>query len=138
MTKVIIHTNENGGVSVTYPSPEFLETNTIHDVKEKDTPEHSIIVDESILPNDDNDFFNAWVLNSDDTVSVDINRAKTVQLNKLNTAALIQAQSRNANTAIGLTNTPSDEDWITMLNSKRTAISSATTTAQLRAITLDS
>ena len=138
MRKVIIYTNETGGVSVTYPTPEFLETNTIEDVKQKDTPNHSIIVNESILPNEDNDFFDAWILNSDDTVSVDITKAKTIQLIKLNTAAVNEAKTRTANTAIGLINTPSDSEWIVMLNSKRTAISNATTTAQLRTITLDS
>ena len=50
MTQIIIHTNEMGGVSITIPTPEFLQNNTIENVRVKDTPEHSIIVDESVLP----------------------------------------------------------------------------------------
>jgi len=59
VAQVIIYTNENGGVSVCIPSGEL----SIDAVKTKDTPDHSIIVDSSILPNSDNDFFDAWVLN---------------------------------------------------------------------------
>ena len=75
MTQVIIHTNENGGVSITMPTPEFLETNTIEDVKVKDTPDHSIIVNQEDLPNEDNDFFNSWELNNG-VVTVNLSKAK--------------------------------------------------------------
>ena len=75
MTQVIIHTNENGGVSVTVPTPEFLETHTIEDVKAKDTPDHSIIVEQDSLPNEDSDFFNSWELN-DGVVTINLSKAK--------------------------------------------------------------
>lgn len=61
MAQVIIYANEEGGVSVTYPTPEFLETHTIEDVLVKDCPEHAMIVDDSELP-EDPEFFNAWEL----------------------------------------------------------------------------
>lgn len=61
MTQVIIHTNENGGVSVTIPTPDFLETHTIEEVLAKDCPDHAIIIDDSELPTD-NEYFNAWEL----------------------------------------------------------------------------
>jgi hypothetical protein len=61
MAKIIIHTNDNGGVSVTYPSPEFLENNTIEDVLAKDCPDHAIIIEDSELP-EDHTYFNAWEL----------------------------------------------------------------------------
>jgi|GEM_PF-1903954 len=61
MAKVIIYTNESGGVNVTIPTPEFLENNSIEDVLAKDCPENAIIVDDSILPTED-EFFNAWEL----------------------------------------------------------------------------
>ena len=61
MSQVIIHTNENGGVSVTYPTAEFLESNTIEDVLAKDCPDHAFIIDDSELPSDP-EFFNAWEL----------------------------------------------------------------------------
>ena len=69
MAQVIIFTNENGGVSVCKPTREI----DIETVKIKDTPSHSIIVDDSVLPN--NDFFNAWEL-SNSTVSVNLIKAK--------------------------------------------------------------
>ena len=76
--QVIIFTNDNGGVSVCTPSGEV----DIATVKAKDTPEHSIIVDVSTLPNADNDFFDAWEL-SGETVSVNINKAKNITKNRL-------------------------------------------------------
>jgi hypothetical protein len=57
MTQVIIHTNDNGGVSVTVPTGEI----SIKAVQAKDTPAGSIIVDTDSLPTD-NEFFNAWEL----------------------------------------------------------------------------
>jgi hypothetical protein len=62
MAQVIVHTNENGGVVVTTPSPEFLETNTIEDVLSKDCPDHAIIIDEADLPQGEDAYFDAWEL----------------------------------------------------------------------------
>jgi len=78
MTKVIVYTNENGGVSVCYPTGEL----PIEEVKTKDTPENSIIVDASALPESDNDFFNAWEL-SNGTVSVNLTKAKALTKTRL-------------------------------------------------------
>ena len=75
MAQVIIFTNENGGVSVCTPTAEFLETHTIEEVQEKDTPAGSLIVDQDDLPNKDSDFFNSWEL-IDGTVVVNITKAK--------------------------------------------------------------
>lgn len=89
MTQVIIFTNEMGGVSVCTPSGEL----DIESTKAKDTPEHSIIVDSSDLPEADNDFFNAWELNGE-TVSVNIDKAKALTKDRLRAARtpLLQAQ----------------------------------------------
>lgn len=89
MAQVIIFTNENGGVSVCVPTGEL----DIETTKAKDTPEHSIIVDASTLPEADNDFFNAWELNGE-TVSVNIDKAKTITKDRLRQerAPLLQAQ----------------------------------------------
>ena len=73
MTQAIIYTNDNGGVSVCVPTGEL----DIQAVKEKDTPEHSIIVDMDSLPNADNDFFDAWEL-QDGVVSVNLSKAKEI------------------------------------------------------------
>lgn len=89
MAQVIIFTNDNGGVSVCVPTGEL----SLAETKAKDTPEHSIIVDASILPEADNDFFNAWELNSE-TVSVNIDKAKAITKDRLRQerAPLLQAQ----------------------------------------------
>jgi hypothetical protein len=77
MTQVIIFTNENGGVSVTTPTAEFLETHTIEEVQAKDTPKGSLIVNQSDLPNQHNDFFDAWEL-ADSKVTVSLAKAKEI------------------------------------------------------------
>lgn len=76
--RVIIYTNASGGVSVCVPTGEI----SVESVKEKDTPEHSIIVDSDILPNSDSDFFNAWRLN-DGVVSVDFVAAQAITKDRL-------------------------------------------------------
>ena len=75
MAQVIIYTNNNGGVSVCTPTGEL----PIEQVKTKDTPAGSIIVNTSDLPNQHNDFFDAWELN-DSTVTV--NKSKAVEITK--------------------------------------------------------
>jgi hypothetical protein len=57
MTQVIIHANDNGGVSVTVPTGEI----SIEAVLAKDCPAGAIIVEHSALPTA-NDFFDAWEL----------------------------------------------------------------------------
>jgi hypothetical protein len=57
MSQVIIHTNSNGGVSVTVPTNEL----PIQEVLAKDCPAGAIIIDDSELPTD-NEYFNAWEL----------------------------------------------------------------------------
>ena len=78
MAQVIIFTNENGGVSVCVPTGEL----DIQAVKAKDTPSHSIIVQDSELPHADNDFFDAWEL-SNGTVSVNLTKAKALTKTRL-------------------------------------------------------
>ena len=73
MAQVIIFTNDNGGVSVCIPTGEL----DINAVKAKDTPSHSIIVQDSELPQADNDFFNAWEL-ANGVVTVNIDKAKEI------------------------------------------------------------
>ena len=78
MAQVIIFTNENGGVSVCVPTGEL----DINAVKAKDTPSHSIIVQDYELPNADNDFFDAWELN-DGEVTVNLTKAKAITKTRL-------------------------------------------------------
>lgn len=58
MAQVIIYTNENGNVSVCYPTGEL----PIEEVLTKDCPEGAMIVDDSELPQGEDEFFNAWEL----------------------------------------------------------------------------
>ena len=89
MKNVIIFTNDTGGVSVCVPTGDL----DIEATKAKDTPEHSIIVDTSALPEADNDFFNAWEL-QDGVVLVNIEKAKALTKERLRAerAPLLQAQ----------------------------------------------
>lgn len=57
MAQAIIFTNNNGGVSVCYPTGEL----SIEEVLAKDCPIGAIIVDVDSLPTD-NEYFNAWEL----------------------------------------------------------------------------
>ena len=93
MTTVYIHTNENGGVSVTTPTPEALETMSHEEIMAKDCPDHAIMVDRSVLPNDDNDFFNSWELNNG-VVTVNLSKAKeqTKERLRIEREPLLQAQ----------------------------------------------
>jgi hypothetical protein len=125
--KVIIYTNSNNAVSVCVPTGEI----PIEAVLAKDCPQGAIIVDDSVLPQADNDFFDAWELNNG-TVSVNLDKAKTIATNNLNVMAKAEVNHRATNTGIGIDNKLSDADWLTALNTARTAISSATSTQNLR------
>jgi len=77
MTKVIIFRNDNGGVAVCIPTGEI----SIDAVMGKDVPtgRDARIVDSADLPNDDNDFFDAWEM---DAKSVTVNLDKAKELTK--------------------------------------------------------
>ena len=78
MTQIIIHTNETGNVSVTTPTGEI----SIEEVLAKDCPAGAIIVDSSELPEEHNDFFNAWEL-VDGKVVVNLEKAKVITKDRL-------------------------------------------------------
>jgi hypothetical protein len=77
MSHVIIFENNNGGVSVCIPTGEL----PIDTVLEKDVPSgrNARIVPAADLPNQHNDFFDAWELVSG---KVEVNFAKAVELTK--------------------------------------------------------
>jgi hypothetical protein len=74
MSQVIIFTNEAGGVSTCIPTGEI----SIEAVLAKDCPKGAIIVEQSLLPTD-NDFYDAWEL-ADGKVTVSL--AKATELTK--------------------------------------------------------
>jgi hypothetical protein len=69
--QVIVFTNSDGSVSVCYPTGEL----TVEEVQVKDTPAGSVIIENDALPNEHNEFFNAWELDGS-TVSVNMDKAK--------------------------------------------------------------
>lgn len=102
MTQAIIFTNESGGVSVCIPTGEL----SIEAVQLKDTPAGSIIVNVSDLPNQYNDFFDAWELTKSDSeffsmsdfsnkyITVNFEKAKEITKKRLRAERepLLQAQ----------------------------------------------
>ena len=131
MTQVIIYTNENGNVSVCIPTGEL----PIEEVLAKDCPAHAVIVDISTLPQGEDDFFDAWRL-ANGIVSVDFEVARAVQLARFNESAVQEAQKRQLNTLAGIANDVADEAFIADLTAKRALIAAATSTAELRSVTL--
>jgi hypothetical protein len=61
MNQYIIYPNDEGGVSIIVPSPEYLKTHTIEQLAAKDVPEGKPfqIVDVADIPSD-RTFRNAW------------------------------------------------------------------------------
>jgi hypothetical protein len=78
MTQVIIYSQNNGQIAVCTPTGEL----PIEQVQAKDTPVGSIIIDSNSLPNEHNDFFNAWELNGT-TVTVNLDKAKAITKDRL-------------------------------------------------------
>ena len=78
MTKVIIFSNDNGGVSTCIPTGEL----DIQAVLAKDCPAGALIVEASSLPNDDSDFYNAWEL-ANGAVTVNLAKAKEITKTRL-------------------------------------------------------
>jgi len=130
MSQVIIHSNANGGVSVTVPTGEI----SVQEVLAKDCPAGAIIVDDSVLPTGaDAQFFDAWEL-SGSTITVNLEKARAIKLAQYNAAAVQEAQKRQLNTLAGIANEVADADFTAKLQADRAAIAAATTTAQLVAI----
>jgi hypothetical protein len=130
MTQVIIHANNNGGVSVTVPTGEL----PINEVLVKDCPAGATIVDDSVLPQgSDAQFFDAWEL-ADGKVTVNLEKARAIKLSQFNAAAVQEAQKRQLNTLAGLDNDVADADFIAQLKAGRDAIAAASSTADLVAI----
>jgi len=103
MTQAIIFTNDNGGVSVCIPTGEI----SIEAVLAKDCPKGAMIVEQSSLPNQHNDFFDAWEL-VDGKVEVSLAKAKEITKKRLRAerepllaaqdVAFQRAQEANADT----------------------------------------
>lgn len=133
--KVIIYTNDFGGVSVCTPTGEL----DIEAVKAKDTPEHSIIVDADTLPADA-DFFDAWEL-TDGVVSVNFRKAQLITKARLRIerAPLLAAQDvawqRAQESGADTTEIVAEKNRLRDITK---LADSCTTTAELRALKVGS
>lgn len=134
MAKVIIFTNENGGVAVCIPTGEI----PIEQVQGKDIPGgvQSYIVDSASLPEEDNDFFNAWE-QTNGVVTVSLNKAKVITKDRLRAerVPLLAAQDVAFQRAL---ETGADTTAIVAekqrLRDVPTLTDACTTTAELRAL----
>lgn len=127
MSQVIVYTNDDGGVSICYPTGEL----PIEEVLQYDCPQGSVIIEESSLPQGaDAQFIDAWELNGT-TVTVNFDKAKAIKLNEYNQFAIQAARRRQANALAGIPNIPDDATWMAAVNAGRDAIAAATTTQEL-------
>lgn len=78
MSQVIVFQADAGNVAVCIPTGELA----IEAVLQKDCPKGAFIIEQSALPNNDNDFFDAWVLNGK-SVEVSIDKAKQIHKSRL-------------------------------------------------------
>jgi len=132
MAQVILHLSPSGlgNVAVCSPSGEVPIDQVLSQVISKGFSD-AFITDTSILPTgSDDQFFDAWELNGK-SVSVNLDKAKTIANNNLNAMAKQEVNHRATNTGIGVSNVLSDADWLALLTTARTAITNATTTQQL-------
>lgn len=77
MRKAIIHQNENGNVTLTWPTGEL----PIEKVLIKDCPPGAVIVDADTLPQN-HDFFDAWEMDGNG-VKINFEKAKEITRQRL-------------------------------------------------------
>lgn len=132
MSQVIAFETEAGNVAICIPTGEL----PIEAVLQKDCPAHAFIIDQSKLPNQDNDFFDAWVLNGKE-VAVSLDKAKELTKNRLRAerAPLLAAQDvlfqRALETGADTTAIVAEKARLRDVTSKA---DTCTTTAELRAL----
>ena len=132
MTKVIIYSNESGGMAICVPTGEL----PIEQVQAKDIPAgvQSFIVDRSTLPQAEDDFYDAWQ-QTNGTVTINLDKAKEITKKRLRFArtSLLAAQDILFQRAF---ETGSDTTAIVAekqrLRNITNLVDECTTTAQLR------
>lgn len=137
MSQVIIFQNDNGGVSTCIPTGEI----SIEAVLEKDVPKGrgARIVNASDLPNQDNDFYDAWEMDAS-SVTVNLDKAKEITKTRLRRERepLLNAQDVAFQRAL---ETGADTTAIVAEKQRLRDITNlvdvCTTTAQLRALTVE-
>jgi hypothetical protein len=132
MAQVILHLSPSGlgNVAVCVPSGEVSIEQYLSQIMSEGFSD-AFIADSSILPTGSDDaFFDAWELNGR-SVSVNFDKAKAIANRNLNNMAKQEVTHRTTNAGIGVENKLSDADWLALLSTARSSISSATTTQQL-------
>ena len=133
MPQVIVYKNENGNVSVCIPTGEL----PIQEVLTKDCPLGAIIVEDSTLPQgDDAKFFDAWEMDAQGKVTVNLDKAKAIYMDWFNKAAIEAAQTRQNHTFAGIPNNGDDVTWQQKVTVGRSSIKTSSSTSELLAITL--
>ena len=84
MAKIIIFNQENGNAAVMVATTEYLQDHTIEQCAAKDVPAGAEfhIIEEEDLPQEHNDFFNAWEL-ADGQVTVNLTKATDITKDRL-------------------------------------------------------
>lgn len=83
MSQFFVFHNDEGGVALGFPTPEALETASIHEIAQKDTPSGKSfwIIDKDDVPNDDT-FYDAWELDPESSQMIKINIDKAKEIHK--------------------------------------------------------
>jgi hypothetical protein len=132
--QVIVYSQENGQVAVCYPTGEL----PIEELLSRDCPQGAVIVDNDSLPNEHDEFFDAWELNGS-TVSINLTKAKEITKTRLRVerVQLLLAQDILFQRAI---ETSADTSAIVAekqrLRDITKLVDSATTTDELKSITV--
>lgn len=140
MAQVILYLSPSGlgNVAVCIPTGEVPIDQVLSRVKAEGYP-NAFIADETILPNADNDFFDAWEL-SDSTVSVNLSKAKEITRKRLRAQRepLLTAQDvlfqRALETAADTTAIVAEKQRLRDITNQ---VDSATTTAELRGMKVE-
>jgi hypothetical protein len=84
MEKIIIFKQENGSAAVMTPTPDYLQDHTIEECAAKDVPAGAefYIIEKANLPEEHNDFFNAWEVVAG-AISINHTKAKGITKERL-------------------------------------------------------
>lgn len=84
MSQFFVFHNDEGGVALGFPTPEALETASIHEIAKRDTPPGKSfwIINKDAVPNDDT-FYDAWELDpeSSQMIKINVDKAKEIHNN---------------------------------------------------------
>ncbi len=130
--RVVVWASETGGVAVRHPAPgvavdaAFLAA----------CPPGARVMAAADLPEAD-DLFDAWRLDPEGTITIDLPTARAAWRRRLDAAALAAARDRADRMAIGLASLVTQDAFLATLAEMRRAIEAATTLADLRAVRVE-